>query len=107
MGEEEKKEYRPEDRNLRRQMLLEVKKDVTLLIFTQNINTDPIRIKLKKGIHVTLLDQTPSICATTDRLATGPKVRIDPNQKVEIEEGFLNRAVTIPAQYLKVHQNEL
>lgn len=101
------KEYRPNERNLRPHLQLEIKKNTTLLIFTADIQASPIRIELKKGIRATLVDQSPSICATTERLATGPSVRIDPNQKIEIEDRFLNKVLTVPAQCLKVHSDEL
>ena len=99
-------EYQPREHNIRPHILLEIKRDVTLLKFNSG-NDRPTQIKLRKGITVTLVDDTPSVCATTERLATGPSVRIDRNQKTEIEDRFLNKVVTVPAQHLRVHKDEL
>ncbi|MBI3046627.1 MAG: hypothetical protein HYY86_03785 [Candidatus Harrisonbacteria bacterium] len=101
------KEGKPSERNLRLKMLLEIKRDVTLLIFTANYNDDPTKIKLKKGTKVTLLDDNPSICATTERLATGPSVKIEETKGVEVEERFIGKEVTVPAQCLRIHPQEL
>jgi|SRR3989338_9739746 len=101
------KERKLSERNLRLKMLLEVKKDVTLLVFTADYNDDPAKIKLKKGTKVTLLDDNPSICATTERLATGPSVKIEETKGVEIEEIFIGKEITVPAQCLRIHSQEL
>ncbi|MDO8430162.1 MAG: hypothetical protein Q7S73_02240 [bacterium] len=101
-----KEEYRPREHNLRPRMLLEIKKDVTLLLFYTGQDM-PTQIKLKKGIRVTLQSVELNLCATIRGLAIGPSVRIDTKQSVDIEDRFLNKVVTAPAQHLRVHPQEL
>ena len=103
----ESKEYKVTERSLRLKMLLEVKKEVTLLIFSPDPMQSPLRLTLKKGTRVTLLGDEPASCATTERVAIGLSVRIDVNQKVDIENRFLNKVVVVPAQHLRVHSQEL
>ena len=95
------------ERNLRRKMLLRIKKSVTLVIFRPGYDSKPHKILLPKGLKVTLIDDTPSTCATTTRIATGPDVRIEETKGVDMENRWIGKAVTVPAQHLEIHPQEL
>ena len=95
------------ERNLRVKMRLQVKKSVTLVIFRQSHIEKSVKIYLPKGLDVTLINETPSTCATTERIATGPTVKVEETRGVNMEDRWIGKALTVPAQHLRIHPDEL
>ena len=88
-------------------MLLQIKEDVTLVIFPPNEIDTPVKVSLKKGLRVTLWNEELSICATAEQLAFGPNVKIEETKGVDMEERWIGKVFTVPAQFLCVHPQEL
>lgn len=88
-------------------MLLQIKEDFILIIFSTNEIDTPIKIHLRKGLKATLWNEELSLCATAEQLAFGPNVKIEKTKDVEMEERWIGKILTVPTQYLCIHPQEL
>lgn len=104
------KVHQPYETNLCRKFRFLVTADIEIILrvsLTSNLEVVPV----KEGTVVELVDSMPGLCSTKECAGIGPRVQITAlPESVENDicyYRYLDRALSIPAQYLRPDPREL
>ncbi len=102
-------EFKPSERSIYLNCQLKLVQDL-ILVLMPRYGADPIKIPLKAGTNLTLVDDRQMFCATEEGCGNGPLVRVDetPVAGQEInEQRCIGQAYLIPARFLAIHPDVL